>query len=475
MVCPGTRSFGPDICVFEVLFIVIGRFWGPDIPFSAQPSGQLGCSLKRGIAAKRFLQVFRHVHNRRKKLSPAVGKSRVRDCRSSHQEERREVWKRHHALEKERPLILIFPEGSWRALLSEDQWVCQDPFLRSLERQLKIKIYTHEKFDTDYVVEKTLNVSKHIGHTGWGLEIQHNESEDPTGAWGFTPTMKTYEDAKKLVHPERTVDEKKANDQLNLARDIFGDILTVRQKGITHNACHLTLLFSGWRGLQQICMDMIEAPNWVHEVMAFISEGLVNLWQQYEAHNLLSINNEDDYHSSGGIGYSDELPALGFDPDYVRLCDVWGSAESQEMTMVSPQMHEELVMKYEAEFLKPFGLNGYGCSDDLTRKLDTVCTLPQMRRVSVSPYADVQKSAQRLGGDFILSWKSDPRDIAGGFYPETVRTRIRSALQAARDNGCAFEMILKDTHTCDKRPERFAQWSKIAREEVNRAQTSSDA
>ena len=143
------------------------------------------------------------------------------------QEERRALWKRHHALAKERPLVLIFPEGSWRELLPEDQWVCQDAFLRSLERQLKIKIYTHEKFDTDYVVEKTLNISKHIGHTGWGLDITHNESKDPRGAWGFLPTMKTY----KLVHPKLTLNENKDKEQRLLAQEIFGDVLTVRQKG----------------------------------------------------------------------------------------------------------------------------------------------------------------------------------------------------------------------------------------------------
>lgn len=136
--------------------------------------------------------------------------------------------------------------------------------------------------------------------------------------------------------------------------------------------------------------------------------------------------------------------------------------------MVSPVMHEEFVMKYESEFIKPFGLNGYGCCDDLTLKLDAVCALPQMRRISISPFANVQKSAERLKGDFILSWKPDPSDLVGGFDEHIVRSRFRSALEHAQNNSCVFEMILKDTHTCDHHPERFDAWSKIAREEVNR-------
>ena len=388
------------------------------------------------------------------------------------QEERRTLWKKHHALAETRPLILIFPEGSWRELLPDDQLLCEAPVLRNIERQLREKIYTHDNFDTDYVVEKKLLVDRHIGHTGWGLEIRHVDSSDPTGAWGFLPTLRSYSDVRKLVHPEVMIDEEAAGRELELAQDIVGDILAVQQKGVTHNSCHLAQLFSGWRGLQQICMDMIEAPAWVHETMAFITAGQIALWRQYEELDLLSLNNRDEYHSSGGIGYTDELPSAGFDPDHVRLRDVWGSAESQEMTMVSPEMHATFFMKYEAEFLQPFALNGYGCCDDLTLKLETVCALPQMRRISISPYADVRRCAERLRGDFVLSWKPDPRDLAGGFHPETIRARIRSALQAAAAYGCAFEMILKDTHTCDRHPERFTEWSRIAREEVNRMQES---
>jgi hypothetical protein len=33
-------------------------------------------------------------------------------------------------------------------------------------------------------------------------------------------------------------------------------------------------------------------------------------------------------------------------------------------------------------------------------------------------------------------------------------------------NGCVFEMILKDTHTCEHHPERFDAWTRIAREEM---------
>lgn len=384
------------------------------------------------------------------------------------QSERRELWKRHHALRPFRPLILIFPEGSWRELLPDDHLRCTDPYLRHIERELRIKVYTHERFDTDFVIEKHLNVSRMVGHTGWGLEARRTPSPQDTGAWAFNPVIRTYDDAKKLTAPRATVDEAEADRRLALAQDLLGDILPVRSKGITHNACHIAALLSGWRGLEQLYLDMIESPAWVHETVRFITDGLIDLWKEYEQLGALSLNNEDDYHSSGGVGYTDNLPQDDYDPGSVRFCDVWGSAESQEMTAVSPDMHAEFFMHYEAEFMKPFAMNGYGCCDDLTRKLDTVCTLPQMRRISIAPFADVERCAERLKGEYILSWKPQPQDLVGFFEPDTIRRRIRNALEAAGRHNCVFEMILKDTHTCEGRPERFTKWSRIAREEVDR-------
>lgn len=385
------------------------------------------------------------------------------------QEERRGLWKKHHELEGERSMILIFPEGSWRELLPENQLVCQTPFLRNIERQLRMKIYTQAHFDTDFPIEKTFNVRKRISDTGWGLPVERVPSPDPLGAWAFKPSMKTYADAKKLAYPQVAVDEAGSEKDFERIGDLLGDILIVRQKGIVSNSCHMAKLFSDWRGLEQLYIDMVDAPEWVHEVMRFIADGLINLWRQYASMGLLSLNNEDDYHSSGGVGYTDQLPAPGFDPRHVRFCDVWGSAESQEMTAISPDMHAEFFMPYESEFIRPFARNGYGCCDDLTRKLHLVCQMPNMRRISISPYADVHRSAEQLKGDFILSWKTDPRDLAGAYDPPRIRKRIRSALQSARAHGCVFEMILKDTHTCEHQPQRFTEWAQIAREEVDRA------
>jgi hypothetical protein len=214
-------------------------------------------------------------------------------------------------------------------------------------------------------------------------------------------------------------------------------------------------------------MDMATEPGFTHDAMAFLAEGNRHLVEQYVEMGLLDLNNDGTYHSSGGVGYTDELPEPGFDGEHVRPCDMWASAESQEMAQVSPAMHAEFVLAYEKQLLEPFGLNGYGCCEPLTHKLDDVLTIPNIRRVSISPFAEVDPCAEKLGDRCIFSWKPHPAHLCGEFNPEHIRRYIRHTLEVAAEYDCVLEMILKDTHTCEHHPERFTAWTSIARECVD--------
>jgi hypothetical protein len=211
---------------------------------------------------------------------------------------------------------------------------------------------------------------------------------------------------------------------------------------------------------------MLLQPQMVHEAMAFFAAGFRHTMDQYVEQNLLSLNNDSTYHSSGGNGYTRELPAPGFDPTRVRLCDMWGSAQSQELAQVGPKQHAEFATAYEKRLMEPFGLSGYGCCEDLSKKMEDVLTIPHIRRVSVSPFANVDVSAQKLQGKAIFSWKPHPSHLVGKFDDELVRAYIRHTVQVAQQNGCVLEMILKDTHTCEHHAERFDRWMQIARDEV---------
>ncbi len=375
--------------------------------------------------------------------------------------ERRRMWKRHHRLERVRPMILVFPEGSWRELLPPSALACAGERAQEIEAALRRRVYTYERIGDDSVVEATWIVPRRITHTGWGVETRRIPSHDPVGAFAFDPIILKPGDLDQLRFPEVQVDDEGTQQDLAEAQELFGDLLDVRLKGISRISFHLMNLYTGWRGLEQVMWDMHDDPAMLHEAMRFLEEGHRRLIQQYEQYDLLSLNNDDTYHSSGGIGYTTELPR----PDYnghVRPCDMWASAEAQEMAQVSPRMHAEFILPYEKRLLEPFGLNGYGCCEDLAAKMDDVLTIPHLRRVSISPFADVTRCAEKLGAQAIFSWKPHPANLVGAFDEAHIREYIRGTLDVTR--GCVVEMILKDTHTCEHHPERFTRWTAIARE-----------
>jgi hypothetical protein len=201
--------------------------------------------------------------------------------------------------------------------------------------------------------------------------------------------------------------------------------------------------------------------------MRFLEAGYHKWLDQLEEMNLLSLNNDNTYQATGGNGYTTELPAPGFDPQRVRTIDMWGSSESQEFQVVSPKMHAEFALQYEKRLLARFGLSGYGCCEDLSKKLDDVFTIPHIRRISISPFADVDVCAPKLGGDYIFSWKPHPAHLVGEFNQEKIRGYLRHTVELVRQHGNVLEIILKDTHTCEHHPERFDRWTQICREVID--------
>ncbi len=395
---------------------------------------------------------------------------RVRDVASLPvMEERRRLWKLHNSLRPERPMILVFPEGSWVELLNDSTLTCEDRAARSIEWNLRSRLYYHDHLRDDTVIEPDWVVGKVVRGTGWGLEPRFTDRTAERGSYGFDPVLKERADLEKLHAPEITYDGAETQRNLEGAQDLFGDILEVKLKGVTHVSFHLIAQYTRLRGLAEAMMDMAGEPQLVHDAMAILEGGNRRLVEQYQELDLLSLNNDGAYHSSGGVGYTDELPAAGFDGEHVRPCDMWASAESQEMARCSPRMHEEFCLTYERRLLEPFGLNGYGCCEDLTDKLDDVFKIPNLRRISIAPFADVDRCAERLRGDYIFSWKPHPAHLVGGFDRDHVRAYIRHAIEVAQQNGCVLEMILKDTHTCEHHPERFTWWTEIARELVEGA------
>ena len=382
---------------------------------------------------------------------------------------RRKAWFEHNSLRSQgaaRPMMLVFPEGSWAELIPEKSLQCGGEWARSIEGELRRRIYTYVHFQDDSVIEAEWMEGPAIENTGWGVEIQRHDAPEARGAWGFDPAVHGEEDLKKLHYPELIYDAEETKRRGEQMQELFGDLLRVDVGKLRHISFHLMKEYSNLIGLEEMMTSFIERPAFAHRVIGFLEEGNRRYLDQLVAANLLGLNNNNTYHSSGGNGYTDQLPAPGFDPARVRPIDLWASAESQELAQVSPRMHAEFAFAYESRLLAPFGLTGYGCCEDLGRKIEMPLSIPSMRRISISPFADVERCAPQMGSRAIFSWKAHPSHLVGDFNPSAIRGYIRHALEVCQANGCVLEMILKDTHTCEFHPERFDIWTQVAREEI---------
>jgi hypothetical protein len=251
---------------------------------------------------------------------------------------------------------------------------------------------------------------------------------------------------------------------LDLAQTVLGDVLEVRLKTQWWWTVGLTWTLATIRGLEQMMLDMYDRPDDLHHLMAFLRDGYHARLDFVEQNELLSLDNDGTYNGSGGYGWTRELPQ----PDFsgrARLCDVWGFAESQETVGVSPEMFEEFIFPYQMSLLERFGLAYYGCCEPLDKRWHIVQRIPNLRRVSVSPWADVAVMAEMLQDKYVYVMKPLPTDLAmDSFDEDRIRAQLREKLKLTRD--CRVEVMMKDTHTVRNDPSRVIRWTQITRQEA---------
>jgi len=374
-----------------------------------------------------------------------------------------DLWYRHNALEATRPLVFCDPENGWNEIVRARDLQCQGTLARQWEMTLRKEVYWGAEMGDDRVVNQEFIVSHVYTESDWGMHETRIGGEGG-GAYTWDAPLKSYRDLRKLHAPRIAVDQAATKRLVELAQSVFDPILPVRLKTSWWWSLGMTWPAINLRGLEQFMLDMIDHPNELGRLMGTLRDGTLAKLDFLEANGLLSLNNDNTYVGSGGFGFTRELPPAGFSGT-VRTCDMWGFLESQETVAVSPAMFDEFVFRYQLPILERFGLNCYGCCEPLDRRWEVVKRAPRLRRVSVSPWANLADMAEKLGDGYIFSLKPSPSPLAAPtFDQESIRASLREAMRLTRD--CRVEVIMKDNHTIANDPSRVVRWVQIAREEA---------
>jgi len=90
-----------------------------------------------------------------------------------------------------------------------------------------------------------------------------------------------------------------------------------------------------------------------------------------------------------------------------------------------------------------------------------------LRKVSITPWADINAAAEKMGTDYVMSVKPNPANAGPSFNEDTVRKELEPIIKAAKKNNCSFELVLKDISTVCYKPQNLTKWTQIAMEIVN--------
>ncbi len=374
------------------------------------------------------------------------------------------LWKALNGLKPRRPMVMI-DQVCWHEMNVNDELTLrtQDEFCRKIERDLRRTLYAWKHMRADMVVEPVVTVPKAINGTGFGIGIKEERAvSDPTNeivGHLYFDQLQTDDDLQKIQMPDARLDEVETARREAMANEIFDGVLGVEMQGLSpsFNAWDWVVQ---WRNAEVVLMDLADRPDFMHRLFERVTEVALALLDQAEERGLLA-QRLSRIHCTGA--YSDELPAPGFDPRKPRTKDLWTMGMAQIFSSVSPAMHKEFDLDYAVRFYERFGLVYYGCCEPLHMKLDLVRKIPHLRKISMSPWVDVEKGAEGIGRDFVFSRKPSPAFLAeDSAQPDVIAADLHMTRDACARHGCPLELILKDISTVRYQPQRLWEWEKIA-------------
>ncbi|MDO8686288.1 MAG: hypothetical protein Q7J78_06425 [Clostridiales bacterium] len=368
-----------------------------------------------------------------------------------------------------RPVVLI-NELPWceMNINYELTLCCSDPYLCEIERFMRMSIYRNKYLPADMVVPNFIPVYKIVHNSGIGIsviaETLPTDGNDYIVSHSYKDILQNDEDLEKLQYPILTYNREETMRRYNLVGEILGDILPVKLAGVGWLAANTWDTISQFRGVTNLLIDLADRPEFMHKTVRKFTNITLCEWDQIEALDLLD-NSPWDLHCTA-LSVSG-LPGKDSDGEKLTRKNVWGFGAAQIFATVSKAMHEEFDIEYMKKTVGQCGLVYYGCCEPLDKKIDIVEKIPNLRKISITPWADVYVAAEAINTKYVLASKPNPSAVAVPMLDKDgLKKELGRILDACKRNNCACDIVLKDISTCCKRPQNIFEWEQIAMEMV---------
>lgn len=387
------------------------------------------------------------------------------------QQERARLWTALNDLKSERPMVWI-NEICWNEMNVNDELTlqCEGNWAREQEQNLRRELYQWNHLQGDMVVNPWIECPQAIHSTDFGIiedtDIVKTDDDNSIVSRHFHVQIETLADLEKIKMPVVTHNEKATAFRQQVFGEVFADILPVKTVGQTHIWFTPWDFLIRWTGIENAMMGLYEEPELYHSAVDRLVDAWMKELDQLEEQKLLSLDNSNIRVGSGGYGYISELPGKNFDPEQVKSHNMWGCSNAQIFSSVSPEMHWDFAIAHDMRWMKRWGVNYYGCCEPLDNKVELLRRIPNLRKVSASPWCDSAKIINGLGSDYVISRKPSPAILAEDvWHPERARQQIREFLKLT-EGRCHVELIMKDISTVRQQPQRLWEWAQIAMEEA---------
>ena len=382
--------------------------------------------------------------------------------------ERVELWKRHNMYKGERPPIHIevntFAHEAITPLLQ-----CEDETARNIEYKLISNFINLEQFDDDKVVPPYFQQTYDIYFTLFGHHIKQTTMKKADGTemgHHFEHIIDDlYDDFDKIKSPSvYGVNKESTMQKFEVYNDIFGDILPVRliSDGLystpTQHVVHMM-------GMENMLYSMYDYPDEFKEMMNRIADDYIAYFKKLESENVLLQNKAFEWVCQGSMAFYDEPDKEG----QIKTTDLWGFMDSQETVGISPQMFREFVFPCYKKIASVFGRLNYGCCEPVSTFWEDIKTLPNLKKVSISPWCDEDFMAEQLrGSGIIYHRKPSPNYLGVGakLDEDAFRKHIEKTVKTAK--GCKLEICQRDVYTVNKDMDKVRRYVQIIRETIDK-------
>jgi len=377
----------------------------------------------------------------------------------------RQQWTDHNSLHKTRPPVLC---RVWEVVFSLlGRSTAENELERQIEDMLKVLNFKIDLAD-DQVFEPCLWLPAVFKEKSLFGLLWEPESSPSGGAYRYKRVLKTLEDVKRIQTPDNQIDERATKEMKERAEDLLDGILTIKIDRMRRfRILNYAYFAANYLGMDGLLTALAEEPELMHALMRRFQDIHHDYLLTAEREGMLHLNCRGD----GGIFNgnplcTENLPQPDFDGGKVRLRDLWVYSDTQELGLVSPAMCEEFFFRYHLPLMKWFGLVNFGCCESHHNKWHLIRQIPNLRRVSVSPWTDLGEAVREMGGRVILNWRVNVSNVVTQASPQNIRKEIRQGLKVAQ--GCPIEVFLQDAETVLGHDDILHTWVRIAREETER-------